>query len=60
MYIIKKNDEVVAIAYSGVGALKKLDAIIDGQNLTLEEAKAEYKKYSIEFRSKDYEAIESI
>lgn len=60
MYLIKYNDEVVAIAYSGIGALRKLDAIIDGQNLTLEEAKAEYKKYSIEFRSKNYEIIEGI
>ena len=60
MYIIKKNDEVVAVAYSGIGALTKLDAIIDGQNLTLEEAKEEYKKYTIEFRSKEHEIIESI
>lgn len=49
MFIIKKNDEIVAVAYSGKGALKKLDAIIDGQNLTMDEAKKEYKKYNIEW-----------
>ena len=49
MYIIKKNDEIVAVAYSGQGALKKLDAIIDRQNLSLIEAKKEYKKYNIEW-----------
>ena len=49
MYLIKYDDKIVALAYSGKGALKKLDSIIDSQNLTLEEAKKEYKKYDIEW-----------
>ena len=53
MYIIKYKNEIIAVAYSSLGALTKLDSIIDRQNLTSAAAKKEYKKYIIEWSDKN-------
>ena len=53
MYLIKYKNEIIAVAYSSLGALTKLDSIIDRQNLTAAAAKKEYKKYTIEWREKN-------